>query len=90
MNLQEIVIAPLPHKFGLPQSLATNMMGEEASGGSSEVIAKSWLMSTAAGQELMAQVEYYNIVSSTTSAEQMGELMMKKKDVEILPSPDTS
>ena len=30
----------------------------------------------------MAQIKYYNIVSSTTSAEQMGELM-KKKDARI-------
>ena len=53
MELQEIVIAPLHHKFGLPQSLATYMMGEEASGGNSEVIAKSWLTSTALAQDLM-------------------------------------
>ena len=53
LKLQEIVIAPLPHKFGLPQSLATNMMGREASGGSSEVIAKSWLTSTIAARDLM-------------------------------------
>ena len=31
----------------------------------------------------MAQIKYYNIVSSTISAEQMGDLMMMKKDAKI-------
>ena len=49
LKLQEIIIAPLLHKFGLPQTLTTNMMGKEASGASSKVIAKSWLTVTITG-----------------------------------------